>query len=66
MWPEGVVLPTPAIGEELSFWSCSEQLRVLELIPEASVERFREAFLPRGSGFDVGRAGCVAGITPVP
>ncbi len=66
MWPERVVLPSPAIGEELSLGSRGEQLGVEELIPEPSVERFRKAVLPRGSRLDVGRAGGVAGLAPVP
>jgi len=66
MWPERVVLPAPAISQELSLGSCHEQLGVEELIPEPSVERFRKAVLPWGSRLDVGGAGGVAGLTPVP
>jgi len=46
MWPERVVLPAPAISQELSLGSCGEQLGVEELIPETSVERFRKAVFP--------------------
>ena len=66
MWPERVVLPAPAISQELSLWSRGEQLGVEELIPEASVERLRKAVLPWGSWLDVGRASGVAGLAPVP
>ena len=37
MRPERVVLPAPAIGQDLSFWGCGEQLSVEELIPEPAV-----------------------------
>jgi len=47
MWPERVVLPAPAISQELGPGSCGEQLGVEELIPEPSVERFGKAVLPR-------------------
>ena len=66
MWPKRVVLPAPAISQELSLGSCGEQLGVEELIPEASAERFCKAVLPWGSRLDVGRAGGVAGLAPVP
>jgi len=66
MWHERVLLPAPAISQELSLGSCGEQLGVEELIPEPSVERFRKAVLPWGSRFDVGRASGVAGLAPVP
>jgi hypothetical protein len=66
MRPECVVLPAPAISQELSLGSRGEQLGVEELIPEASVERFYKAVLPWGSWLDVGRAGGVAGLSPIP
>jgi hypothetical protein len=66
MGPKRVVLPAPAISQELSLGSRGEQLGVEELIPEPTVERFRKAVLPRRSRLDVGRAGGVAGIGPVP
>ena len=46
MRPERVVLPAPAIGQDLSFRGCGEQLDVEELIPETSVERLSKAVLP--------------------
>ena len=63
-WPERVVLPAPAISQELGLGSSSEQLGVEEIIPEPSVERFLKAVLPWGSRLDVGGAG--AGLAPVP
>jgi len=66
MWPERVVLPAPVISQELGLGSCGEKLGVEELIPEPSVELFRESVLPGGSRRDVGRAGGVAGLAPVP
>jgi len=66
MWPERVVLPAPAIIQELGLGCCAEQLGVEELIPEPSVERFRKAVLPWGSRFDVGRVGGVADLAPIP
>ena len=65
MRPERVVLPAPAISQELSLWSRGEQLGVEELIPEPPVERLSKAVLPRGSGLDVGRSGGGAGLAPV-
>ncbi len=66
MWPECVVLSPPAISQELNLWSRGEKLGVEDLIPQASVERFCKAVLRWGSRLDVGRAGGVAGIAPVP
>ncbi len=66
MRPECVVLPAPAIGEELSLGSGGEQLGIEELILESIIEGLRKAVLPRGSWLDVGRAGCLAGLVPVP
>ena len=66
MRPERVVLPELAIGEELSFGCRGEQLGVEELITEPAVERLSKAVLPWGSWLDVGRAGGVAGLAPVP
>ena len=60
------VLQAPAISQQLSLWSRGEQLGVEELIPEPPVERFGKAVLPRRSRLDIRRAGCVAGIAPVP
>jgi len=66
MWPEGFVLPAPAIGEKLCLESSGEQLSVEELIQESSVERFCKAVLQLGSRLDVGGAGGVAGLALVP
>jgi len=44
MRAERVVLPAPAIGQDLRLGSCCEQLGVVELIPEAAVKGFRESF----------------------
>ncbi len=66
MRPERVVLPAPANGEELSLGCPGEQLGVEELITEPAVERLSKAVLPWGSWLDVGRAGGVAGLAPVP
>jgi len=66
MWPERVVLPAPAIGQELSLGGCGEQLGVEKLIPEPSIERFRKAVLPWGSRLDVGGAAGVTGLAPLP
>ena len=66
MWPERVVLPAPAISQELSLGSRCKQLGIEELVPESPVERLRKAVLPRGSRLDVGRTGGVAGLAPVP
>jgi hypothetical protein len=35
--PEGVVLPAPAIGQDLGLRSCGEQLGIEELISEPAV-----------------------------
>jgi hypothetical protein len=46
MWPERVVLPAPAISQELSLGSRGEQLGVEELIPESAVKRFGKGRSP--------------------
>jgi len=66
MWPERVVLPAPAISQQLSLWSFGEQLSVDELITELAVERLSKAVLSWGSWLDVGRSGGAAGLAPVP
>ena len=66
MRPECVVLPAPAISQELSLRRRGEKLGVEELVPEPSVERLGKAVLPWGSRLDVGGAGGVAGLAPVP
>jgi hypothetical protein len=66
MRPGRVVLPAPAISQELSLWSRGEQLGVEELIPEPPVERLGKAVLPRGSGLDVSSFDGGAGLAPVP
>ena len=66
MRPKCVVLPAPAIGEQLCLGSSGEQLDVEEFIPESSVERFCKADLPWRSRLDVGGAGGVAGLAPIP
>jgi hypothetical protein len=38
MWPEGVVLPAPAVGQALSHSHRGKQFSVEELIPEPAVE----------------------------
>ncbi len=60
MGPEGVVLPSPAIGQALSLSHRGEQFSVEELVPEPAVERFGKAVLPRRSWLDVSRAGAAA------
>ena len=65
MCPERVVLPAPAISQTLSLGSRGEQLGVEELIPEASIERFRKTVLPRKSRLDGGRCRAV-GPAPTP
>ena len=66
MWPERVVLPAPAISQDLYLRSGGKQLSVDELIPEPAIERFRDSFLPGGSRRYVGRAGGGADLALVP
>ncbi len=46
MWPEGVVLLAPAIGEALGLSHRGEQLGVEEFILEPAIERLGKAVLP--------------------
>ena len=66
MWPQCVVLPAPAISQELILGSRREQFWFEDLVPEACVERFCKAVLPSGSRLDVGRACGVTCLGPVP
>jgi hypothetical protein len=50
MWPERVVLPAPAISQQLGLGSHGEQLGVEELMPEAAIKRFRKSVLPGDPG----------------
>jgi len=57
MWPEGVVLQAPAIGQTLGFSHRGEQLGVEEFIPLPDVKRFGKVVLPLRFRFDVARHG---------
>ena len=65
MRPEGVVLPSPTIGQGLRLGHSRKQLRIQEFVPEPAIERLGKAVLPRGSWLDVGRCGG-AGFSPAP
>ncbi len=65
MEPEGVVLPTPAIGQALSLSHRGEQLSVQELDPEPAVECLGKSVLPRGAWLDV-RHGVAAAFCSAP
>ena len=65
MGPEGVVLPTPAVGQALSLSHRGKQPGVEELIPEPAVERLGKAVLPWGAWLDVGSGGAAA-FAPTP
>ena len=53
MWPDGVVVDAPALGQHAQFLHRVEDLRIEELVPEFGVERFAVAVLLWGAGFDV-------------
>ena len=65
MWPEGVVLPAPAIGQALSLSHPGEQLSVEQLIPEPADERLGKAVLSRRAWLDLGSGGAAA-FAPAP
>ncbi len=68
VWPEGFVLPPPAIGEELSLRSRGEYVGVQELIPQPTLERLGQTVLPRRSrlhGIRCIQARCLTGCTVV-
>src|ERR1700740_536009 len=53
VWPDGVVVDAPTLGQHTKFLDGVEDLRVEELIPELGVETLAVAVLPWRAGFDV-------------
>jgi len=64
--PERVVLPAPAIGQDLSFWGCGEQLGVEELIPEpAVVDEVEQSSYDSAKPFSHGDPGSMVAVVVV-
>lgn len=57
--PEDVVLPSPAVGQELGCSLRDDELIVEELIHEPAVEQLSHAVLPWGAWFHVDRSAAV-------
>jgi len=64
----GVVLPAPAIGKDLSFRSCREQLGVEEIIPEpAVVDEVERSAYDSAKPFSPGDPGSMSAVVvPLP
>jgi hypothetical protein len=52
MGPEGIVLPTPALDDDLGFPERVEDLAVQQLVPKLSVEGFHVSVLPGAARLD--------------
>src|SRR4051794_25636744 len=57
MGPDGVVVTTPALDDDLRLAQSVEDLATEQLVPEASIEALDVAVLPRAARSDVGGLG---------
>src|SRR5918997_2467235 len=64
MGPDGVVVPWPALDDDLRLFQRVEDLTIEKLITQAGVEALDEAVLPRTASFDVSGP-CAHGCDPV-
>jgi len=64
VWPDGVVVPPPALDDDLRLPQRVEDFPVEQLVAQASVEALDEAVLPWAASFNVGGP-CTDGSDPV-
>ena len=57
MRPDGIVVPPPALDDDLRLAQRVEDLAIEKLVAQACIEALDEAVLPRAAGRDVGGAG---------
>jgi hypothetical protein len=57
MRPNGVVVPSPGLDDDLGFTQRIEDLSVEQFVPQTSIEAFNVAVLPRAAWFDVSGVG---------
>ena len=55
MWADGIVMPTPALDDDLSLAERIEYLTVQQLVSEPGIEALDVTILPRTSRRDVRR-----------
>jgi hypothetical protein len=65
VWPDRVVVPLPALDDDLSLLRCVEDFTIQQLIAKLRVEAFTVSILLRASWHDVGRL-CSHGCKPIP
>ena len=61
MRPNGVIVTSPALDDDLGFTQRIEDLTIEQFIPQASIEAFDVAVLPRAAWFDVSALGTHSG-----
>lgn len=57
MRPDGIVMPAPALDDDLRLAESVEDLAVEQLVPEPGIEALDIAILPRAAWSDVGGLG---------
>ena len=57
MRPDGVVVDTPLLDQDLGLTQAAEQFAIEQLVPEPSIEAFDVAVLPRAAWLDEGGLG---------
>src|ERR687898_1466865 len=57
VWAKGVIVPTPALDDDLGLLERGEDLAVEQLVPELGVEALDVAVLPRAAWGNVGGPG---------
>ena len=50
MWPDGIVVTTPALDDDLRLAQRVEDLAVEQLVAQPRIEALDEAVLPRAAG----------------
>ena len=61
MWPDGIVVPAPALDDDLRLAQGVEDLAVEQLVAEPGIEALDIAVLPRAARLDVGGLGADRG-----
>ena len=61
MWPDRIVVASPALDDDLGLTQGIEDLAVEQLITQPRIERFDIAVLPGTARLDIGRLGTECG-----